>query len=373
MKKQVLVGILAISIIFVSCKKKSKEDTEAQPEIFKLEYSKLGTEQQKQEVEKAGVDFISKINVLPEQKFISGLQQLNRLEPQVSNLSLYDRITTMSVHSKENNFKGLFASVASFTPQTKSLSGYYGVYTWNHTKKDWDESPSSNRLEIRYPSDSTKIVNNSILTISYLASKTKLGNEELPAFFSSVLKIDNNEEFRITSNYEYKPDGTPSKVDMNVMLGVFTFKHLLLNDGSTASSEWTFLKGTESLLGLKVGATGTTSFDAATVKDQDIIKNANASFQIMNIKLLGEIDIKGLSAEGGSDPAKTLEALNKYAKFAAVNTKDNTVMARIDFILDPQTGTPTSRLIFKDDSKMSFDEFFKSGFDNLFGEIAKLN
>jgi hypothetical protein len=373
MKKLIFLSVLAVSILFASCKKKATTE-EDQPDPFKLEYSKLTTEQHKQEVEKSGIDFIKKINDLPDQKFVSGLSYLLKLNPEVSgNSDLFDRIITMSADSEDRNIKGLLDDIASTSGATSNnkLSNYYGIYTWNRAKKDWDESLSSNRLEIRYPSDSTKKVNNAIFTLSYLASKIKVDYKgekgELPALISAVLKIDNNEELRLTSSYDYKPDGTPTKADLSLKLGVFTYKQLLKNDGTVASSEWSFLKSDEVLLALKLSATGNTTLDSS-IADDDIIKNANASFEVMNIKLIGEIDIKGLNADKSADNLtdslaniKRASQYNTYSKLVAVNKSTNTIIAKTDFVATSDHGyfSIEPRLIFKDDSKMSLDLFFK--------------
>ena len=115
----------------------------------------------------------------------------------------------------------------------------------------------------------------------------------------------------------------------------------------------------------------------------------------MNIKLAGQIDVEALqNAENASinlsdslQNVKSAEAWGKYAKFVAINKKDNVIMARAevvpvfdrycytswngntyieqcnnDYYLEP-------RLIFKDNSKLSFESFIDNGFSELRDEL----
>src|SRR5690606_32090041 len=120
---------------------------------------------------------------------------------------------------------------------------------------------------------------------------------ELPSSLTAVLKVGAKEELKLTSSYEYKSDGTPTKTEINIVLGAFGLKSKVSNDGTNSSTEFAFLKGTETLMSLNASANGNLTVDNANDNEDfdNIVKNANVTFEIMNIKLMGEADIKAIA------------------------------------------------------------------------------
>ena len=391
--KKLLLLTLSCVIALSSCKRKPAEDP--LDGLFKLEYTTQTVEQQKQTVEKEGLDFIKKLNTLPDEKFIKAISYLVDLNPDV-NSGPFSSILNVGSSAQRKDVKGIF--VASTTVSKDKLSDSYGIYTWNFVTKDWDESPSTSKLEIRYPSSATQKTNNTIFTFSYVVSpiKTSEGGE-LPSSISSILTIDGKEELKLSSTYTYKSNGTPTAGDVNLLMGAFTFKANASNDGTDLTSQFSLLKGTELLIGLTTGVNGNTNFDAVS-DGKDIVNNANATFEVMNIKLVGQVDVKSLQTANeaiGDMPdslriKKEAEAWGKYSRFVAINTinkTDNVIMARAEFV--PKSDDYCSstwngtafvekcekeyilepRLIFKDNSKVSFDSFINDGFSQLRDEL----
>ena len=386
--KKLLLLTLGCTLAVVSCKKKPAEDP--LDGLFKLEYTTQTVEQQKQTLEKEGVDFVKKLNTLPDEKFIDAISHLSEL-----NLELgepFSNILSISKSAQRKDVKGIF--IASTTISEDKLSDSYGIYTWNSVTKDWDESPSTSKLEIRYPSSATQKTNNAIFTFSYVVSpiKTSEGGE-LPSSISSILKVDGKEELKLSSTFTHKSNGTPTAADVNVLMGTFVFKANASNDGKNLTTQFSFLKGTELLIGLTTNVSGNTNFDSNN--DGDIVKNANATFEVMNIMLVGQVDVKSLQIanEASMDLPdaerikKEEAAWNKHARFVAINKKDNVTMARAvfvstlddycysfwtgsafvdkcekEYILEPQ-------LIFKDGSKVNFESFIDNGFSQLRDEL----
>ena len=152
------------------------------------------------------------------------------------------------------------------------------------------------------------------------------------------------------------------------------------------------------MLSLTTNANGNLTVDNGKNSDDlvDVLKNANATFEILNIKLVGKIDVKAISdAEKESSSlsealqnTKMAEAFNKHSSFVAINKTDGLVMAKVEFFavsnqscyedwngvnncysdyyLDPL-------LIFKDNSKLSFDEFIENGFSQLIGDMEEFS
>lgn len=388
MKKLVLLTI-GCAIAFTSCKKKAKEDP--MDTLFKLDYSTQTIEQQKKTIEKEGVDFIQKLNTLPDEKSIGAISHLSELNPDI-NSGIFSNVLSVNSAAKRKDVKGVF--IASTNTSGDKLSDSYGIYTWNFATKEWDMSPSTSKLEIKYPSSETQTTNNAVFSFYYLVSPIKSSDGgELPSTINSVLKIDGKEELKLTSTYTYKSNGTPTGADVNLMMGAFIFKANAGNNGTDLTSSFSFLKGTELLIGLNVNVNGNTNLDANS--DGDIVKNANATFEIMNIKLAGQVDVKSIRAanEANADMPDSLsikkqaEAWGKYSKFVAINKTNNVIMARAEFVPKSNEYCSSSwngsafveecdkeyilepRLIFKDDSKVSFDSFIDNGFSQLRKEL----
>ncbi len=395
--KKILLFALATAIAFTSCKKKSNDETETDP--FKLQYSNLSTEQHKQKIEASGVEFVQKISSLPDEKFIDVLDFLQTLDPSVAAPS-FSSVLAVNEAAKNKSLKGLFHATTSSVDNTARLSELYGIYIWNASTQSWDESPSSNKLEFKFPSAEGKPTNDATLTMTYTKSNVIVESEddgesvELPASVSSTLRVGSKDEMKLISAYEYKTDGTPTKVDINLMLGSFSLITKVSNDVTNLTSEFSILKGTEVLLSLKTSANGNLAVDNA--KDAEefdaVVKNANATFEIMNIKLAGQVDVKAIrdaesAASGLSEAEKNTKgalAWNTHSKLVAINKTDNTVIAKVqfkgvsdqycyssfnntqvcetDYYLDPQ-------LVFKDGSPMSIDEFFEGSFGTLIDDL----
>jgi len=404
MKKTTLLFAIA-SLAFSACKKSSTPDEQV-VDPFKLEYSNLDTTAQKQNLEKAGVDFVKKIESLSDEKFIDVLDYLATF-PSVNGGSIFTSVSKISSASKNKDLKAIFSTVSAVDSVSK-LSEHYGIYIYNRASDTWVKTASTTKLEFRFPATENSTTNNAILTCSYVASSVKVDVEgeraELPASITAALIVDNKEELKLTSNYQYKSDGTPTKTETTLVLGAFTLKTSSSNNSSDFGSSLSISKGSETLLSFSAGASGTLSVDGATNMDDpnEIVKNANASFEIMNIKLAGQVDFKGLNTanklidynqEDSITVKKEVENLNKFSKVVAINKDNNTVIAKLVFkpvtesstwcyydygtqqnICDTYTNSYAEpRLVFKDGTPLAFDTFFDNGFGKLIDELEDLN
>ena len=388
--KKTLLLTLGLAMILIACKKKKTDDpSEA---LFKLDYTTQTVEQQKQTIEKEGVDFLNSLNSLPNEKFVKVMSHLKDLNPSINSGAL-NSVYSVSAAAKTKSIKGIF--IASTTnSETVKLSDSYGIFTWNFAKKDWDEKPSTTKLEIIFPSDEGKTSNNCLYTMTAVAATVKTSEgDELPASVSASLKVDNKEELKLTSDYAYKANGTPTKADINIIMGGYSFITKIENDGSKLTSSFSFLKSTETLIALNTAVNGNLNFD---VQDEEtIVNNANATFEVMNIKLAGIVDIAAIQKANSSineatdslENVRQSEIWNKHSKFVAINKKENLVMARVEFVPVSRNDCYTywngqadveecdkdynidPRLIFKDNSKLSFDAFIDNGFSELRKEL----
>lgn len=399
--KQILLFTTIIAIVLSSCKKDPKTDKNESDDLFKLEYSNLTPEQNKKTVENAGIEFVKKINSLPDEPFINVLKHLTELEPEIKASSTVSSVLGIGNAAGRKDVKGIFNATTSAADQGIKLSDLYRIYTWNASTKVWDETASSDKVEFRFPSAAGKTSNDAVLTLSYVASKLKATVDgesvELPSTITAALKVSNAELMKLTSAYDYKPDGTPTSVDIDLLMGAFAFKTKISNSTSKLSSEFSIRKGTEVLISLNASASGSMSLDNANNANDisDVMENANASFEIMNIKLAGQVDFKSLSKEtkafeNKSDSisnVKETAVWNKYLHLAVINKNDNTIIAKVEFmpVSDRDcyswwNGTSminechtyydmSPRFVFKDGSSISDDNFDDSDFAQLIRDL----
>ncbi|MBC8054126.1 MAG: hypothetical protein H7Y13_13755 [Sphingobacteriaceae bacterium] len=405
--KRILLFAMAGAIIFTACKKKTpgEEKPEEVVEVpivhppVDLPYSNLTTEEHKQNLEDAGIDFVQKINTLPDEQFVDVLSFLADLGSDVSSTSV-SSVLSIGHAAGKKDIRGIFRAVTSAATTESKLSEVYGIYTWNKTTEEWDETTSTSKLEYRFPSSDLSNTNDATLTFSYVASNVKATVDgetaELPASATVVLKKATTELLKLTSTYAYHTDGTPTATNINLVLGSFSLLTQVNNTTKNLEAEFSIKKGAEVLLSLTTAAVGNMSVTSGNSADSfsEFIKSANATFQIMNIKLVGVVDFKAIddatSANNLSDSlrnVKEAQALNTHAKFIAMRKNDNSVIAKIifvpisdrecysnyngynwvqncytDYYLDP-------RLVFKDGSKKTFEVFTDEGFSQLIDDL----
>ena len=212
--KKILLYTIACAVAVSSCKRNDPKPDETPTDPFKLEYSNLTTEQHKQKIEESGIQFVQKINTLPDEKFVNVLDYLSQLQPGLgSDLEMEPVSTVFAINNaaKKKNISALFkATTSEGVEETSKLSDIFGIYTWHSEHEEWVETESSSKLEFIFPSDATKTTNNSVLTITYIASNVTVTEEgetvELPASQSTILKVDDKVELSLTSAFIYKTD-----------------------------------------------------------------------------------------------------------------------------------------------------------------------
>lgn len=405
MKKNILFSALLLGAL-VSCKKK---DLNSEPPVLppvKLEYSKLSVEEHKTALEKNGINFLAKINTLPNEKFIGALTRLAELDLEIiSNTVLGRQLISTGFAAKSKNVNGIFSALTSANTGVKSgaLNEFYGIYTFDSKLNKWTKTASSDKFEIRYPATASATENNAVITATYTASKVTASVDgttyELPAAVNATLKVDGKEELKLTSAYEFNANGTPLKTNVNLALGSFTLKIDVGNDLKVLKSSLSISKEAETLFSLNVTGNGNTNFNV--IKDAerfaDVLKDANTSMQIMNIQLAGQINIKAIDDATKANEnlpekertEKDAEAYTANSNILAFYKTENAIIAKLEFVSfadsysysyydydKKEVVTVTQhyydmqpRLVFNDKSKLSLDQFTSSSFSKLAKEF----
>lgn len=207
---------------------KDKTLAEQIAEIVKQPYSKLTPAEQKLKLEVEANDMLVQLDKTKSSGAIEAIENLSRL----LDLNQID----IFVGKNDNKVEDLL-----------SISGVYGIYTWNNANKKWDKTASTTELKFVFPAKKSQTVNNSILSAKGVSSDVKVkyydgynGNDSvydnifLPSSSDATLTIDGAQAATFTQTAKYN--------SKNQSPDEFAYK-MTLNDGYTW--EMNGKKGTE--------------------------------------------------------------------------------------------------------------------------------
>lgn len=404
MKKQLLYLALGLSFLAFACKKKSDP---GQDDPFKLEYSKNTVEQNKEELEKSGTEFIKEFKSLPDEPFIDVLDVFSTLN--FESIDLDDiglnNVNKIKLAATSKNIK-TFVSVAQTNSQdVAKISEVYGVYVWDANKEEFIKQTATDKIEFRFPSTENGTTNNATLTFTYevgLTATIDSEKVELPKKSTTTLKVANQTLLSIITNHEYKTDGTPTKSDVAATMGAFQMNTAVVNDSKNASVSFNLKKGTKALISMSANGSGKGTINAVVDEEEDLVKDGNFTMEVMNFKFTGKADIQSIIKE--NDAIKDTSAIgritkeaaifNKYTQLVVVNTSNNTIIAKVEMKGEANTNcypytywngnqlvTGTSCyveqelvpiLVFKDGTKQSFEDYGESGFQAIIDEFEEI-
>ena len=135
-------------------------------------------------------------------------------------------------------------------------------------------------------------------------------------------------------------------------------------------------------------------WEETEVEFEEIINSADAHFQLYDIALRGDVDVKGLmdqmrildeqleNEEISEDTANARGSakINQFLNLRLVNVKTNEIMAKAEAYpvkkVDPEWGWEDNyidfRLTFGDGSHVDMETYFEEGFDDFVDEINAL-
>lgn len=406
MKKNILFSTLLVGAL-LSCKKKNFTEEPIPPTLppTELGYSKLSVEENKKALELNGLDFIKKIDALPNEKFVKLISRLAELDfDMMSSTALGRELQAIAISAQNKEVGNLLNSVTTNElEETLSLSEFYGIYKWDSKAGEWLITPSTDKLEIHYPSTASSTNNDVVLTANYTVSKVKGQIDgdyfELPAATNATLTLNGKEEMKLTGVYEYKEDASPTKVDIKLNMGTFAFLVNAISDAKTLTTKVWLSKDNAELLNISTTANLIESRPAPKDVEnvEEVIKDANTTIDIMNVRLIGQANIKVIQDSYHSDNtlsdkerrALQIETLNKNATLYALYKDKNEVFAKNEFVMteilrqdwfydsvnNNWTSKPVTyyelepRLVFNDKSKMSLKAFFGNGFTKLLDDF----
>ncbi|MBN8859167.1 MAG: hypothetical protein J0H29_12305 [Sphingobacteriales bacterium] len=426
MKIYQLVLVLGVCLFAFSCKK-SKDETTDTTDLFELPYNKASVENNKAFLEKEGRDFIKKIENVPDLQAVTVLEALGDLNTPDINYEARQMLNISRKSKKVGAVLKAVAEINKPSKRQKGLNELYGIFTYNSSTKEWDKAASSDRLSFIFPSAKNGTVNDANLTLTYKSSgiqATSANGEdtyELPSEISGDLKVGSATVLTLSSTHAYYSDGLPKTTDTKITMDEYSFSNVFKNENNIVDEVLSIKKADAQIFEFAVNSNNK-NFNLQQLQDaeevNDILSSANSLITIGNIKIAMWADIDQYVANRQDieypdwydyfgnveydtpayfaaekqyyqaqdtanvrDARNEAEVMQKYTKAVVVNTQTSEIISSLEYAvkygeeyclplsdgseyceLDPYVD---AILVFGDGSKIDFETFSDSGFEEL--------
>lgn len=399
------VLFLAAVLIVSSCK---KDKDEAQPSDYP--FAQENVSEGKAKLEDAGQSFIA------EMKTMKNVEAGNVLESFTDCSSTNDPFETAlkstpvfrtmgaasSVVSGKNDFSVLMKSIKADVTEDSSFaqifSKYKATYTWSSTNNVWVKTASSD-FKFIFPSKKGVATNDASLTITYTGKNglnlVKGYNGDLPENFNASIVVNSKKVFEISFTASYNSDSYPTSVSYFVALYPYKYEISWNYSNSSVSARYQLTNGTTNIFDCYGSTNGNFSKDQINKADSyEIINDANAYYQLFNIKLAGSVNFKGLydAEQKAYENGESIEIdkayikdMNNYIKLNLVyaDSKQKIASAEIypltytdeyydwynEELVSEEGVKPEVRFIFADNSKADMESYFNTGFSGLVNDL----
>ncbi len=431
---------LASMLALASCKDDVEEIQDDQLETGIVEipdsFSNYTTEQNKTNLEDNGISLVNEMEGLKSSTGIETSSQLANLLSRASVAPANGRMThTVRTLANYGNGKAsvrdVFASLRTKNEDPASIQEFYnhytGVYTWNVQEENWDFSRESDHIIFKFPATENSTENNAEFIIhSYegimVANPMDQQYEgDLPTKIVMEAKVDGEKVIGYDFMAAYNQEGEPTNVTTSLQVNTFIFSINAQNEQEKVGVRYALKNGSKTLIAMGAGAEGMfTAEEIGKVNSGehtnpgDVVHEVNAYFQLMNIKMAGNFDVKTFAdgyaviyadqydengywnEEFDHDKAVEEEAALLDENFELVvfyaDSKQKIADTEIytytdtytystweydetsqDFVEKEVTEEYVAsdiRLIFADGSKSDLETYFKEGFDDLISEVT---
>lgn len=415
----------------------SKEDNSSE------KFSTQSVEANKAFVEESGVQFVGAMKRMESLQTINLLINFENLNStQYTKGSVLSRISKFNstvnallTATRTRKLNGLFDAMANpyelKSTEPTSLKAFWdesvGTYAWNPQLSDWTFTQGGTKVIFQFPSSESSATNDATLTISnYQGVNVSSPVEEdyagdLPTALNVELKKGDNVLLTYVFGATYNNEGIPNSVASDLTIETFKFEVDLTNNSSEVSMDYKLLEGTNTIIDMGVAGKGNfteENYDANThsvTEDrtyhdyvynqetqqwefvevtepytydktdfEEIVNSANAHFQILNVALRGDIDIKGLkdgidaldAEEFNEDYYDNIvEKINAGLNLRLVNVTNNEIIAKAEAYVASSFDEGEHidfRLTFGDESTVDMQTYFEQGFSDFVNEINEL-
>jgi hypothetical protein len=425
MKKSLILVSLAVLMMLFSCKK--DEDTS----LFDAKYTDETPEQSKANVEQNAIDLVDQLDNLSSATAIEVLMNFNNLQggvpaksakvnPVLEPLSLISSLGDKS--NVSNVFNGMKLAGELMVEDPMSFSALFdsiaGKYTYNFETGEFDESVLEDKVVFEFPGKETDITNTAVITIDNFSvaeitdplEQWPSGlDTELPASIRMDLKYNGTSVAGAEFSASYKSDGMPTRVSVEIFVDDFTLTAAVTHSPySSASWKNTLKFQSEVLFETYIAAEGNWSGDnisdnieEVTYTDdfgtwtetqthiEEIIRNANAHVILMNLQVVGTVNVKALGdAIWALDEQRDViteeefvqaevDAINANAKLIVIYRDSNTKIAEAEAYVDSYYDSydetteyyPAMRFVYADGSKVDVETYVNNELDNFYTSV----
>ncbi|MCW2120577.1 hypothetical protein [Flavobacterium sp. 7A] len=318
MIKKILLTGLVVAQLATSC---TNSGTDATPEnlsdqianLTKQPYSTLTPAQQKVKLEAEANAMLTEMDKSKTSGAVEAIQNLGHLLD-ISSVDIFNG-------KNDNEITDIL-----------NVSGVYGIYTWNNTKKIWIKTTSTTELKFIFPAKASQIANNASLTSNAISSNIKVnlidtfGNwtynyttqlymqtasvyDEiyLPTSVDATLTIDNAKAATFAAKGKYNNENDiPLESSFKMVLNDGYTYEISGIKGDPNSAQSSFSYNNKNLVKFTAGSTAKID---ALIDDSSLVSyrgTANGLVEIMdNFVIIADIDIAAL-ANDEAELEKTL-------------------------------------------------------------------
>jgi hypothetical protein len=299
-----------------------------------------------------------------------------------------------------------------------------GKYTYDFETGEFIESELADMVVIEFPGKETDITNTATITIDNFSVSEITDpfiewpegiDPELPASINIDLTYNDISIAGISFDADYQSDGLPTKVTVELYLDDFTFTTTATHTPYSNASWKNTLKFQEEILfETYIAANGNWTEDnidnnvteetytddwgtwtETQVHIEEIIKNANAHIILMNLQIVGKVNIKvlgdamwALDEEEFSTEAYAqtqVDAINENAELVVIYRDTNKMIAKAEAYVESYYDSyyeeteyyPSMRFVYADGSKVDVETYVNSELDGFYESlndfIDKLN
>jgi hypothetical protein len=392
--------LLATVLVLFSCSKKSDSDSN---DPYSVPYANETSSESKTNLETAGQDFVKEMNSMKSSQAMSVTSNLATCLSSASLGSLGSAksiLAPFQALSNVANQKGDISDVyttmskaASTDPTTiqEAFDQVKGAYKWNASAEEWEKTGASSNLELVFPSTANGTSNDASLVVTLATTNISdkvLEVTNVPTSVTATLSANGTNYVVYQYTASYNSEGVPTSLSTSLQVGEFKIGGDFKYSTSNSSVKYYFTHSSTTLIEAYAEVNGTLSTDSiSNGQPQNIVNDGNAYIQVMNVKLVGEIDLKNLvKAEeviyNRTDIADSTaaqldaEAWNKYASLVLIYADSKTKIADTEFysVATTEYGYTdyenSIRLVFGDGTKSDFETYFSNGFEKLKSDLS---
>jgi len=425
MRKNLILFALAMIMFLFACKK----DEETSP--FDVGYTDETPEQSKAKVEQNAIDLVDQMDNLSSATAIEVLMHLNKLQSGTPVKSakadpFLETISLVGSLGDKNNTSRVFDGMKltgdlladdplSFSALFDSLAG---KYTYNFGTGEFDKSELDDQIIFEFPGKESDETNTALITVDNftVAEITDPIEQwpselapELPASITIDLQYNGISVAGAEFSAAYKSDGMPTQVNVEIYVDDFTLTVKVVHSPYSSASWTNTLKfQSDILFETYIAAEGNWSPDnldnnitEVTYEDEygtwtetnvdieEIINNANAHVILMNLQVIGQVNLKvlGDAIEALKEQQELLteeefvqalvDAINENARLIVIYRDSNTKIAEaeayVESSFDDYTQEtnyyPSMRFVYADGSKVDVETYVNSELDNFYTSV----